>query len=65
MKFTPRELEICKYLILGMNNSEIAAQLYLSQHTVKAYISNIISRSGARNRTHVAYLIGKENIIDI
>lgn len=60
---TNRELEICSYLVLGMKNIEIAKTLYLSKHTVKAYMSSIICALGARNRTEAAYILGKENII--
>ncbi len=60
---TKRELEICSYLALGMKNVEIAKTLYLSKHTVKAYISAIIAALGARNRTEAAYILGKKNII--
>lgn len=65
MRLTERELEVCKCLILGMNNNEIANKLYISKHTVKAYISSILVRLNARNRTEVAYILGKENIIDL
>jgi DNA-binding NarL/FixJ family response regulator len=65
MKLTKRELEICKYLIQGKNNSEIGKLLYLSEHTVKFHISSIIARLGASNRTEVAYILGKENIINL
>ncbi|MBR6722160.1 response regulator transcription factor [bacterium] len=65
MKLTKRELEICKYLIQGKNNSEIGKLLYLSEHTVKFHVSSIIARLGASNRTEVAYILGKENIINL
>ena len=64
MKLTKRELEICKYLVLGKNNTEIGKILSISPHTVKAYVSSIISTLGATNITHVAYILGKENIIN-
>lgn len=60
---TNRELEVCKYLILGLDNSEIAKKLFISKHTVKIYVSSIIESLGAKNRTEVAYILGKENII--
>ena len=65
MKLTKREQEICKYLAQGKNNIEIGKILFISQHTVKAYVSSIISQLGAKNRTHVAYILGKENIINL
>ncbi|MBO5385711.1 response regulator transcription factor [bacterium] len=65
MKLTEREKDICRYLVEGKNNNEIAKILFLSQHTVKAYVSSIIAHLGAKNRTHVAYILGKENIINL
>lgn len=60
---TNREWEVCKYLALGLDNSEIAEKLFISKHTVKIYVSSIIEAFGAKNRTEVAYILGKENII--
>ncbi len=60
---TNRELEICSYLVQGMKNIEIANTLYLSKHTVKAYVSSIITTLDAKNRTEAAYILGKKNII--
>ncbi len=65
MHLTDREIEVCKCLISGMNNNEIAAKLFISRHTVKAYISNILVSLKAKNRTEVAYILGKKNIIDL
>ena len=60
---TKRELEVCKYLILGLDNEQIAEKLYISKHTVKSYVSSIIEVLEAKNRTEVAYILGKNNII--
>lgn len=60
---TKRELEVCKYLILGLDNEQIAEKLYISKHTVKSYVSSIIEVLDAKNRTEVAYILGKNNIM--
>lgn len=60
---TKRELEVCKYLILGLDNEQIAEKLYISKHTVKSYVSSIIEVLEAKNRTEVAYTLGKNNIM--
>ncbi len=65
MKLTPRELEICKYIAEGKKNCEIAKILFLSEHTIKTHVSTIIANLGAVNRTQVAYILGRENIIKI
>ncbi len=63
MKLTKRESEVCKYLILGLKNIEIAQEMHLSKHTIKAYISTLISSFDVKNRTELAYILGKRNII--
>lgn len=60
---TKRELEVCKYLILGLDNEQIAEKLYISKHTVKSYVSSIIEVLEAKNRTEVDYILGKNNIM--
>lgn len=63
MELTNREREVCKYLIDGLSNSEIAQELFLSKHTVKLYVAQAIYKAMARNRTQLAYILGKKNII--
>lgn len=63
LKLTPRELEVSKYLVLGFNNVEIGRILCISKHTVKVYVKDITERLQAKNRTEVAYILGKNNII--
>ncbi len=65
MKLSQLDLEICKYIAEGKKNIEIGRLLFLSVHTIKSHVSNIIFQLGAANRTHVAYLLGKENIINV
>lgn len=65
MKFTQRELEVCTCIAEGLKNNEIAEKLFISKHTVKTYVSQIMTILNAKNRTHVAYIIGKENIINL
>lgn len=65
MNLTQREKDICRCLIEGMSNIEIAQKLFISKYTVKSHISRIISTKKIRNRVHLAYLLGKENIIEL
>ncbi len=46
-----RELEVLQLVAEGLTNQEIAARLYLSLHTVKVHVRNIIAKLGASNRT--------------
>jgi DNA-binding NarL/FixJ family response regulator len=47
---TPRETEILRLLAQGLSNREIADQLFLSEGTVKNYVSTIRSKLHARDR---------------
>jgi DNA-binding NarL/FixJ family response regulator len=47
---TPREVEILSLIARGMTNPEIAAQLFLSNHTIKTHISRIFAKTGSRDR---------------
>lgn len=55
-QLTPRELEVLNLLASGANNREIAEALFLSENTVKNYITNILSRLQLRDRTQAALL---------
>jgi DNA-binding NarL/FixJ family response regulator len=47
---THREVEILALIARGLTNPEIAAQLYLSSHTIKTHISRIFAKTGSRDR---------------
>ncbi len=59
-KLTPREQQIVKLIATGVNNEEIAGQLYISTRTVKNHITSILSRLNLRNRTQIAVLVTSE-----
>ena len=47
---TQREAEILALIAQGLTNPEIAARLFLSNHTVKTHISRIFAKTGSRDR---------------
>lgn len=47
---TQREAEILVLIAQGLTNPEIAARLFLSNHTVKTHISRIFAKTGSRDR---------------
>lgn len=53
---TPRENEILRLLIKGYSNQQIAAQLIISETTVKNHLAHIFKKLGVSNRTQAAYL---------
>ncbi|HEY5561124.1 MAG TPA: response regulator transcription factor [Clostridiaceae bacterium] len=57
--FSEREIEIAKMIVFGFNNKQIASSLYISEGTVKNYISNIYSKLGTSDRMAAALTIKK------
>ena len=59
---TEREKEIAALVAKGFSNRDIAARLYMSEGTVKNYISAILGKTGLEHRTQLAiyYLTGKK-----
>ncbi len=49
-----REQEIISLIANGMSNKEIASELFLSEGTVRNYLSNILNKLNLRDRTQVA-----------
>ncbi len=61
--YTKRELDVIRAVADGLSNKEIAQKLYLSEGTVKNYITNILAKENLSHRTALAvyYLTGKKN----
>lgn len=51
-----RELDVLRLLARGLNNSDIAQRLYLSEGTVRNYVSAILSKLDVSDRTQAAVL---------
>ena len=60
--YSERELDIIKAVSEGLSNKEIASKLYISEGTVKNYITTILSKENLSHRTALAvyYLTGKK-----
>ena len=61
---TPREREVLKLIAQGLSNGEIAATLFISQHTVKNHVSNVYRKLGEHDRTRVALFAAGEDIVE-
>lgn len=49
-----RELEILQLIAEGLSNPEIANRLFLAEGTVKNYVTNILQKTGTKDRTEAA-----------
>jgi DNA-binding NarL/FixJ family response regulator len=58
--FTEREVEVMAAIAEGLNNKAVATKLFISEGTVKNYISSILNKTGLDHRTQIAiyYLKG-------
>jgi DNA-binding NarL/FixJ family response regulator len=64
-ELTERELEVLHLLAQGMPNKEIAAQLIISERTVKFHVSSIMGKLGATNRTEAVAIAAQRGLIDL
>lgn len=58
-ELTKREEEVTKLIGEGLNNKEIGEKLYLSEGTVKNYVTKILDKLNAKNRTELAIKLKK------
>jgi len=60
---SPRELEIVRLIATGLTNKQIAAQLFLSETTVKRGVSHIFDKFGAKDRAEAVAEAYKRGLI--
>jgi DNA-binding NarL/FixJ family response regulator len=58
-----REGEVVRLIAAGLSNAEIAAQLYLSEATIKSHITRILARLGLRDRVQIAVYAYEKGIV--
>ncbi len=62
---TPRELEVLSFVARGLRNKEIAAELVITERTVKFYVSSILNKLGAGNRTEAVVIAAQRGLISL
>ncbi len=60
-----RERDVLHCVMEGFSNREIARQLFVSPETVKTHVTNILSKLGARDRTHAVVLAVRTNQLQL
>jgi DNA-binding NarL/FixJ family response regulator len=62
---TSREIDVLRRVAGGNANKEIAAQLSITEETVKGHVKNILAKLGAHDRTHAVTIGLKRGIIEL
>lgn len=62
---TDREIEVLRLVAAGNSNKIVAAELAISEETVKAHMRSILSKLAANDRTHAVTVALKRGIINI
>ena len=61
---SPRELDVLRLLANGRSNTDIAADLFLSEGTVRNYVSAIFTKLGVTDRTQAAVIALRHGLVD-
>lgn len=62
---TPREIEILEYIAQGFLNKQIAAELGISEQTIKNHVTSILRKLNANARTEAVVVAIKQGLIKI
>ena len=61
----PKSLEVLRYVAQGLNNREIAKQLFISENTVKNHVRNILEKLQLHSRMEAVMYAVREKLLDI
>ncbi len=63
--FTPRQLQVLKLMIQGLNNTQIGKILCISSYTARFHVSEILSKLGVSNRTEAVALALRQKLVTV
>ncbi|MBN1249644.1 MAG: response regulator transcription factor [Anaerolineae bacterium] len=63
-ELTPREVEVLHLIAEGRSNAEIAEELVITERTVKAHVSNLLSKLHLSDRTQAAVYAWREGLME-
>jgi len=64
-RLTDREMEVLKLVAKGMNNRDIAKQLFISENTVKNHVRNILEKLHLHSRMEAVVYAVREKLLEI
>jgi DNA-binding NarL/FixJ family response regulator len=64
-RLTERELEVLRLVARGLNNRDIAKQLYISENTVKNHVRNILEKLQLHSRMEAVVYAVREKLLEI
>jgi DNA-binding NarL/FixJ family response regulator len=64
-RLTDRELEVLRLVATGLNNREVAKQLFISENTVKNHVRNILDKLQLHSRMEAVMYAVREKLLDL
>ena len=64
-RLTDRELEVLRLVAKGLNNREVAKELFISENTVKNHVRNILEKLQLHSRMEAVMYAVREKLLDL